>query len=102
MLLVRFQPAKRAWVVPRGRNFDKDAPLQDTLDFNHQVFGEDKDIVEEQYPEDLPIALQDEVHIAGDKRPIALQDEVHIAGDKSSMAYRKGLAALRLGRSFTA
>jgi len=46
----RFGPAKRAWVVPRGRNFDKDAPLQDTLDFNHQVFGEDKDIVEEQYP----------------------------------------------------
>lgn len=73
--------------VPICRNFDKDAPLQDTLDFNHQVFGEDKDIVEEQYPEDLPIALQ---------------DEVHIAGDKSSIAYRKGLAALGLGRSFTA
>ncbi|MEG4571491.1 aromatic ring-hydroxylating dioxygenase subunit alpha [Microcoleus sp. N3A4] len=73
--------------VPICRNFDKDAPLQDTLDFNDQVFGEDKDIVEEQYPEDLPIALQ---------------DEVHIAGDKSSIAYRKGLAALGLGRSFTA
>ena len=87
MLPVRFQPAKRAWVVPRGRNFDKDAPLQDTLDFNHQVFGEDKDIVEEQYPEDLLIAMQ---------------DKVHIAGDKSSIAYRKRLAALDLGRSFTA
>lgn len=87
MLPVRFQPAQRAWVVLRGRNFDKYAPLQDRLDFNHQVFGEDKDIVEEQYPEDLPIALQ---------------DEVHIAGDKSSIAYRKGLAALGLGRSFTA
>jgi vanillate O-demethylase monooxygenase subunit len=73
--------------VPRGRNFDKDAPLQDTLDFNHQVFGEDKDIVEEQYPEDLPIALQ---------------DKIHIAGDKSSIAYRKELVALGLGRSFTA
>jgi hypothetical protein len=56
MLLVRFGPAQRAWVVPRGRNFDKDAPLQ---------------------------------------------DEVHIAGDKSSIAYRKALAALGLGRSFT-
>ena len=74
-------------VVPRGRNFDKDAPREDTLDFNHQVFGEDQDIVEEQYPEDLPRALQ---------------DEVHIAGDKSSIAYRKALAALGLGRSFTA
>jgi vanillate O-demethylase monooxygenase subunit len=73
--------------VPICRNFDKDAPLQDTLDFNHQVFGEDKAIVEEQYPEDLPINLQ---------------DEVHISGDKSSITYRKGLAALGLGRSFTA
>jgi len=87
MLPVRFGPAKRAWVVPRGRNFDKDSPMQDTLDFNHQVFGEDKDIVEEQYPEDLPRALQ---------------DEVHIAWDKNSIVYRKRLAALGLGRSFTA
>jgi len=39
------------------------------------------------YPEDLPITLQ---------------DKVHIAGDKSSIAYRKRLAALGLGRSFTA
>ncbi|HTL88669.1 MAG TPA: Rieske 2Fe-2S domain-containing protein, partial [Leptolyngbya sp.] len=51
--------------VPICRNFDKEAPLQDTLDFNDQVFAEDKDIVEEQYPEDLPLRLQDEVHIAG-------------------------------------
>ena len=73
--------------VPICRNFDKDAPLQDTLDFNDQVFAEDKAIVEEQYPEDLPLRLQ---------------DEVHIAGDKSSIMYRKGLSALGLGRSFTA
>ena len=73
--------------VPICRNFDQDAPLQDTLDFNHQVFGEDQAIVEEQYPEDLPLQLQ---------------DEVHIAADKSSITYRKGLAALGLGQSFTA
>ncbi len=73
--------------VPICRNFDRDAPLQDTLDFNDQVFAEDKAIVEEQYPEDLPLRLQ---------------DEVHIAGDKSSITYRKGLSALGLGRSFTA
>jgi vanillate O-demethylase monooxygenase subunit len=73
--------------VPICRNFDKDAPLQDTLDFNHQVFAEDQAMVEEQYPEDLPLNLQ---------------DEVHIAGDKSSITYRKQLAALGLGRSFTA
>jgi phenylpropionate dioxygenase-like ring-hydroxylating dioxygenase large terminal subunit len=73
--------------VPICRNFDRDAPLQDTLDFNHQVFAEDKAIVEQQYPEDLPINLQ---------------DEVHIRADKSSITYRQCLARLGLGRSFTA
>ncbi|WP_448602400.1 hypothetical protein [Thermoleptolyngbya sp.] len=71
---------------PLCRNFDKDAPLEETLAFNHQVFGEDKAIVEELWPEDLPINLA---------------DEVHIAGDKSSITYRKLLAKLGLGRSFT-
>jgi phenylpropionate dioxygenase-like ring-hydroxylating dioxygenase large terminal subunit len=73
--------------VPICRNFDKDAPLQPTLDFNHQVFVEDKAIVEQQFPEDLPINLQ---------------EEVHIRADKSSITYRQGLAKLGLGRSFTA
>jgi phenylpropionate dioxygenase-like ring-hydroxylating dioxygenase large terminal subunit len=73
--------------VPICRNFDKDAPLQATLDFNHQVFAEDKDIVEKQYPEDLPINLQ---------------DEIHIRADKSSITYRQGLAKLGLGRAYTA
>lgn len=73
--------------VPICRNFDKDAPLQPTLDFNHQVFAEDKAIVEQQFPEDLPINLQ---------------EEVHIRADKSSITYRQGLGRLGLGRSFTA
>ena len=73
--------------VPICRNFDKAAPLQPTLDFNHQVFAEDKAIVEQQFPEDLPINLQ---------------EEVHIRADKSSITYRQGLAKLGLGRSFTA
>jgi phenylpropionate dioxygenase-like ring-hydroxylating dioxygenase large terminal subunit len=73
--------------VPICRNFNRDAPLQATLDFNQQVFDEDKAIVEQQYPEDLPINLQ---------------EEVHIRADKSSIAYRQGLAELGLGRMFTA
>lgn len=73
--------------VPICRNFDKDAPLQPTLDFNHQVFEEDKRIVEQQYPDELPIDLH---------------DEVHIRADRSSITYRQKLAALGLGRSFTA
>ncbi|MBB6147423.1 vanillate O-demethylase monooxygenase subunit [Silvibacterium bohemicum] len=73
--------------VPICRNFDKDAPLQATLEFNHQVFAEDQAIVEQQYPEDLPLDLH---------------AEAHFPADRSSIAYRKGLAALGLGRSFTA
>jgi phenylpropionate dioxygenase-like ring-hydroxylating dioxygenase large terminal subunit len=73
--------------VPICRNFDKDAPLQDTLDFNQQVFTEDQAIVEQQWPEDLPLDLH---------------AEAHFPADRSSITYRKGLAALGLGRSYTA
>ena len=73
--------------VPICRNFDKDAPLQATLDFNHQVFAEDQAIVEQQYPEDLPLDLH---------------TEAHFPADRSSITYRKGLAAMGLGRQFTA
>jgi phenylpropionate dioxygenase-like ring-hydroxylating dioxygenase large terminal subunit len=73
--------------VPICRNFDKDAPLQATLDFNYQVFAEDIAIVERQFPEDLPIDLQ---------------AEAHFPADRSSIAYRRGLAEIGLGRSYTA
>ena len=73
--------------VPICRNFDKDAPLQATLDFNHQVFAEDIAIVETQFPEDLPIDLH---------------AEAHFPADRSSIAYRKGLKELGLGRAYTA
>jgi phenylpropionate dioxygenase-like ring-hydroxylating dioxygenase large terminal subunit len=72
---------------PICRDFDKEAPLQDSLDFNHQVFAEDKAIVESQHPEDLPLNLF---------------DEAHITADKSSITYRKLLAGLGLGKSYTA
>lgn len=73
--------------VPICRNFDLNAPLQATLDFNHQVFAEDKAIVENQYPEDLPLDLH---------------AEAHIPADRSSINYRRRLAAMGLGRSYTA
>ena len=44
-------------------------------------------IVERQFPEDLPLDLN---------------AEAHFPADRSSIAYRQGLAALGLGRSFTA
>jgi phenylpropionate dioxygenase-like ring-hydroxylating dioxygenase large terminal subunit len=73
--------------VPLCRNFDKDSPIEQTLDFNYQVFSEDIEIVERQWPEDLPLKLH---------------DEAHFPADRSSITYRKGLAALGLGRSYTA
>ncbi|MDE1163013.1 MAG: aromatic ring-hydroxylating dioxygenase subunit alpha [Acidobacteriaceae bacterium] len=73
--------------VPICRNFDVDAPMEATLEFNHQVFAEDQEFVEAQYPEDLPLDLQ---------------AEAHFPADRSSILYRRMLAELGLGRSFTA
>lgn len=73
--------------VPICRNFDKDAAIEETLDFNYQVFAEDIAIVERQWPEDLPLDLH---------------AEAHFPADRSSVTYRKGLAALGLGRNYTA
>jgi vanillate O-demethylase monooxygenase subunit len=73
--------------VPICRNFDTDAPIQPTIDFNLQVFTEDQAIVEQQWPEDLPLDLH---------------AEAHFPADRSSITFRKGLAALGLGRTYTA
>jgi vanillate O-demethylase monooxygenase subunit len=73
--------------VPICRNFDTDAPLQATLDFNHQVFDEDRTLVERQWPEDLPLDLH---------------TEAHFPADRSSLTYRQMLAAMGLGRDYTA
>jgi vanillate O-demethylase monooxygenase subunit len=73
--------------VPIVRNFDTDAPMQPTLDFNHQVFDEDRRLVERQWPEDLPLDLH---------------AEAHFPADRSSLTYRQQLAAMGLGRDYTA
>ncbi|MDT3427039.1 vanillate O-demethylase monooxygenase subunit [Paenibacillus forsythiae] len=71
---------------PISRNFDKDAPLQPTIDFNLQVFAEDSEMVEAQTPEDLPLDLT---------------AEAHIPADRTSIAYRQLLTELGLGRHYT-
>lgn len=40
--------------------------LQSSTQAHYQLFAEDKTIVEEQWPEDWPINLADEVHIANE------------------------------------
>ncbi|WP_340022880.1 aromatic ring-hydroxylating dioxygenase subunit alpha [Paenibacillus sp. FSL K6-1096] len=71
---------------PISRNFDKNAPVEDTIKFNLQVFQEDADMVEAQTPEDLPLDLQ---------------AEAHIPADRTSIAYRQLLSSLGLGRNYT-
>jgi vanillate O-demethylase monooxygenase subunit len=71
---------------PICRNFDKEMDLEPVYEFNYQVFAEDKEVVEAQYPEDLPLELR---------------AELHIRADQTSIAYRKGLAALGLGAPYT-
>lgn len=73
--------------VPIARNFDTDRPVQDVYDFNRRVFEEDRAMVEAQRPEWLPLD------------PMA---EAHILADAGSLAYRRGLAEMGLGRFFTA
>jgi phenylpropionate dioxygenase-like ring-hydroxylating dioxygenase large terminal subunit len=69
------------------RNYDQDQPVQPYIDFNLKIFNEDREIVERQCPEDLPLNLL---------------DEVHIRADRTSILYRQELQRLGLGRSFTA
>ncbi|QUL57208.1 aromatic ring-hydroxylating dioxygenase subunit alpha [Paenibacillus tritici] len=71
---------------PISRNFDKSAPVEDTIKFNLQVFQEDAEMVESQTPEDLPLDLQ---------------AEAHIPADRTSIAYRQLLSSLGLGQNYT-
>ncbi|MCT1883906.1 Rieske 2Fe-2S domain-containing protein [Dietzia cinnamea] len=71
----------------RCRNFDLDQPLSEVYDFNLQVFNEDRRIVEQQKPENLPLDPK---------------LEVHIPADRSSIAYRRALRAAGLSEFFTA
>ncbi|MEH6945615.1 aromatic ring-hydroxylating dioxygenase subunit alpha [Bacillus sp. JJ634] len=71
---------------PMARNFDKDAPIEDTYEFNLQIFNEDREMVENQKPEELPLDLQ---------------AEAHIAADKTSINYRQILRQMGLGENYT-
>lgn len=67
--------------VPITRNFDTTGALEEVYAFNAQIFAEDQDIVESQWPQPLPLDAQ---------------DEAHFAADRSSMAYRRALKNLGL------
>lgn len=80
--------ARRTRVFPViARDFDQDRPVDELIAFQQKVYAEDQRIVERQNPEDLPIDLD---------------DEVHVRADRTSVEYRRQLARLGLGRGFTA
>ena len=70
---------------PLARNFDKDGPLEAVYEFNLKIFNEDRVIVKSQKPEDLPLDI-----------PM----EAHIAADRTSIAYRKLLKEMGLGAQY--
>lgn len=80
--------ARKTQVFPLvARDFDHHEPVADLIAFQQRIYAEDQAVVERQNPEDLPIDLA---------------EEVHVRADLTSVTYRRQLAALGLGRSFTA
>ncbi|MEY2342816.1 Rieske 2Fe-2S domain-containing protein [Acidithiobacillus sp. IBUN Pt1247-S3] len=67
--------------VPITRNFDTTGPLDDVYAFNAQIFAEDQEMVESQWPLSLPLD------------PTA---EAHFAADRASVAYRRRLREMGL------
>lgn len=100
-LVVHFPGAARLWILnapspvsarktrlfsPIARNFDKERPVAEVHAFNLQVFEEDRVMVEAQRPEDLPLDLS---------------AEFHIAADRSSVSYRRLLSRMGLSLAYT-
>jgi vanillate O-demethylase monooxygenase subunit len=80
--------AKRSQlIVVFTRNFDKDVPVEELLDWERKILGEDRAMIEKQKPEEIPL----EVSV-----------EIHAKADKASIAFRRWLKKIGLGRSFTA
>jgi phenylpropionate dioxygenase-like ring-hydroxylating dioxygenase large terminal subunit len=99
-LIVHFPGGGRLWILnaaspiggrktrlfcPIARDFDKESPLEDVYEFNFKIFNEDRVIVESQKPEELPLDIQ---------------MEAHIAADRTSIAYRKLLKEMGLGSHY--
>jgi len=70
-----------------SRNYSLDDPTAPAIEFQGLVNAEDIPVVEDQYPEDLPLDLR---------------EEVHISADRMSVAYRKRLSALGLTGAWVA
>jgi vanillate O-demethylase monooxygenase subunit len=100
-LVVHYPDDKRLWILnaaspvsarqtrlfcPIARNFDHETSIEAVRAFNLKVFEEDRALVEAQRPEDLPLNLG---------------LEVHIAADRTSIAYRRILKRMGLSLVYT-
>jgi vanillate O-demethylase monooxygenase subunit len=100
-LIVHFPGGKLLWILnavspisarktrlfcPIVQNFDKTMAVADACEFNLRIFNEDRAMVENQKPEELPLDLQ---------------AEAHIMADKTSIAYRRLLKEMGLGKQYT-
>jgi vanillate O-demethylase monooxygenase subunit len=85
-LRVDFPDAKSLWILnaaspvsaretrlfcPIVRNFDLDGSVAAFREFNHRVFEEDRVLVENQKPEDLPLDAGAEIAIPADRTSVA-------------------------------
>lgn len=62
------------------RNFDPDIPLQEAINFNRLIFDEDRSVVEQQEPKQLPLELNEEVHTPSDLASLTYRRALHAMG----------------------
>jgi vanillate O-demethylase monooxygenase subunit len=85
-LVIDYPDGKQLWILntvcpssarqvrmfcPQARDFDLPIPVEAVRDFNLRIFNEDRVMVENQRPLDLPLDLSAETHIAADRTSIA-------------------------------
>ncbi len=70
-----------------SRNFDHHVPVEELLTWEKKILLEDRNFIESQKPEEIPLDLS---------------EEVHVRADKSSVAMRRWMIKIGLGRDFTA
>lgn len=69
-----------------ARNYDHDKSDEELLAWDLAILAEDRRIIERQRPEELPLDLS---------------AELHVKADRMTLAYRKALGELGLGRKYT-
>jgi phenylpropionate dioxygenase-like ring-hydroxylating dioxygenase large terminal subunit len=63
-----------------SRNYDQADSPGPAIDYQTHVNQEDIPVVEDQYPEDLPLDLRQEVHIAADRMSVAYRKRLRLLG----------------------